>query len=301
MSYILEIYQRGSMNKAAQAMFISQSTISSAVKAVEEELGIEIFYRGNKGIAATEEGKNLIALIKPIVEQSKRVERHYLDKNSADTVKLSVSSQRYPFCTQAFVKFMGAHTEKRQNLQYKECELDKVISDVSGRRSEIGIVFISPATGKYMMKLFSTYDLTFSPLRDIKPKIYVRKGHPLAERKSVSLEELKEYPIVAYEKSDMSAFNFSEEVALTDKYSFDRIITINDRASFYEIATKCDAVTTGTGIIPEGYGNTDIVTIPIEEEQEVMKIGYIKLGEIPLSKYAEEFIGYLSDILSEYE
>lgn len=301
MSYIIEIYQRGSMNKAAQAMFISQSTISSAVKVVEEELGIEIFYRTNKGIAATEEGKDLIALIKPIVEQSRRVERHYLDKNSADTVKLSVSSQRYPFCAQAFVEFLHAHEESRQNLQYKECELDKAIRDVSGRRSEIGIVFISPATGKYMMKLFATYDLVFRPIRDIKPKIYVRKGHPLADRKSVSLEELRDYPIVAYEKSDLSAFNFSEEVALTDKYSFDKIITINDRASFYEIATKCDAVTTGTGIIPPGYGCDDIVTIPIEEEQEVMKIGYIKLGEMPLTTYAEEFIGYLSEILSHYE
>jgi DNA-binding transcriptional LysR family regulator len=301
MMYIMEIYQQGSMNKAAQAMFISQSTISSAIKAVESELGISVFYRGNKGIIPTEEGNELIAQIKPIVEQSQKVARHYEDKNSAGTVRLSVSTQRYPFCTKAFVEFMKLHPEQRQNLQFKECELDKVIRDVSGRQSELGIVFVSPTTEKYMKKLFSSYGVVFSELKPIRPRVFLRKGHPLSGQKEIELAQLRDYPIMAYEKSDTSAFSFSEEVALRDKYSFDKIIIISDRASFYSIVANSDAVTTGTGIIPEGYADDRVMTIPIKEEQEVMKIGYIKLQDVPLSDNANEYIEMLGGILDEYD
>lgn len=301
MNYIMEIYRQGSMNKAAQALFISQSTISSAIKAVEEELGIEIFFRGNKGIIPTEEGNELIAQIKPIVEQSKRIERQYEDKNSADTVRLLISAQRYPFCTKAFVIFMEAHNEKRQNLQFKECELHKVIKNVSTRKSELGVVFVSQATSKYMNKLFASYDLEFIAMKAIIPKVYLRKGHPLAGRESVSLEELREYPIIAYDKNDMSEFSFSEEVALPDKYSYDKIIIISDMASFYNIAANSDAFTTGTGILPKGYSDERITSVPIEDEQEVMNIGYVKLQDVPLSDNAEEFVEILSNIMKEYD
>ena len=75
MSYILEIDRCGSMNKAAQRLFLSQSTLSSAILEAERELGITIFHRSNRGIRLTEDGKELLAQITPLVERSRKLER----------------------------------------------------------------------------------------------------------------------------------------------------------------------------------------------------------------------------------
>ena len=61
MNYIMEIDRCGSMNKAAQSLFVSQSALSSAILEVEKELGITIFRRSNRGIALTEDGRELLS------------------------------------------------------------------------------------------------------------------------------------------------------------------------------------------------------------------------------------------------
>ncbi len=58
--YILEIVKQGSFNEAAKSMFVAQTSISSAVKSLEEELGIKIFERSNKGVFLTDEGAEFV-------------------------------------------------------------------------------------------------------------------------------------------------------------------------------------------------------------------------------------------------
>ena len=77
MSYILEVDRCGSINRAAQNLFVSQSALSSAIAEVERELGITIFHRSNRGIALTEDGRELLNQIIPIVERSRKITRYY--------------------------------------------------------------------------------------------------------------------------------------------------------------------------------------------------------------------------------
>ena len=110
LNYIIEIYNCGSINKAAKKLFLSQSSLSSSIRELEQELGIEIFNRSNKGIALTEDGKEFIMQIRPIVEQQKMVENYYADKNNCDFSSINISAQRYPFCAKAFVEFLKRTT-----------------------------------------------------------------------------------------------------------------------------------------------------------------------------------------------
>ena len=73
MSYLLEIERCGSINRAAQHLFVSQSALSNAIAEVERELGITVFHRSNRGIALTDEGRTLLSQIAPIVERSRKV------------------------------------------------------------------------------------------------------------------------------------------------------------------------------------------------------------------------------------
>ena len=63
MSYILEVDRCGSMNRAAQNLFLSQSALSAAIAEVERELGVTVFLRTNRGVTLTEEGRELVAQI----------------------------------------------------------------------------------------------------------------------------------------------------------------------------------------------------------------------------------------------
>ena len=63
MRYILEVERCGSMNRAAQDLFISQSALSTAILEVEKELGITIFRRSNRGVVLTEDGRELVMQI----------------------------------------------------------------------------------------------------------------------------------------------------------------------------------------------------------------------------------------------
>ena len=106
MSYILEVDRCGSMNRAAQNLFLSQSALSAAIAEVERELGVTVFLRTNRGVTLTEEGRELVAQIAPLVDRSRKLSRYYSERRAADRASLSVASQRYPFCAMAFVEFL---------------------------------------------------------------------------------------------------------------------------------------------------------------------------------------------------
>ena len=136
LNYILEIYNCGSINKAAQNLFVSQSSLSSSIMELEDELGIKIFTRSNRGIMITDDGQDFIAQIRPIVEQQKKVERFYRDKAGEEIMRLNISSQRYPFCTKAFVEFLINEGTDYFDISFKEIDMDKVIENVSTRKSQ---------------------------------------------------------------------------------------------------------------------------------------------------------------------
>ena len=65
---IITIADSGSMNEAAKKMFISQPSLSAAVKELEKEIGISIFVRSNRGIVITPEGEEFLGYARQIIE-----------------------------------------------------------------------------------------------------------------------------------------------------------------------------------------------------------------------------------------
>jgi len=295
--YIMEIYNSGSMNKAAKKLFMSQSTISNAIKEVEDELGIRIFKRTNKGISVTEDGKEFITQIRPIVEQDRKIRKYYSDRQKEEPARFAISSQRYPFCTKAFVEFLNQQTAKNQEFRFMECDISKVIEDVYTRQSDIGVLYFSDMTEKYIQRILKEKRLEFVLLKEIRPCAFFNKDHPLAKQEEVSLEELKSYPCVIFEKSERTPLTFAEEVGLADKYDLSKIIYVNDRATAYNIMHHTQAFSTGSGVLPKGYADEEICSVPIADDIDYMRLGYIKPEHSPLEGNVETYIDILTNIL----
>lgn len=301
LKYIMEIYHCGSMNKAAQNLFVSQSAISSAIKELEEELGITVFVRSNRGISLTEDGQEFISKIHPLLQQARLVEQHYLQQAGQESPKLSISTQRYPFCAKAFVEFLRQQNDDAFRYGFKECPMGKVIEEVYTGKSDLGIIFLSDLTELSLHRLFETKNLHFHEICRLRPHVFMNHQHPLAKQKSIPPEELKNYPFVMFSKKDESSLSFTEEAILNQNIEFDQIIYVNDRATVYNIIAHTTAISTGSGVLPQGYCDPRIIAIPIAHSPGDMCIGWLAKKGLPLSPKAAEFVAILEEQIQAYE
>ena len=298
MRYILEVDRCGSMNRAAQDLFVSQSALSTAILEVEKELGITIFRRSNRGVVLTEDGRELVMQIAPIVERSGRITRYYSERKAENRVALSVASQRYPFCAKAFVEYLHLLEEPRIQVSFKEMEMAAVIDEVFRRQSALGVIFVSDMTEHFIGRILREKDLEFFQLAKLRPRVFMRRGHPLASEPSVRLEQLYAYPYVVFTQSD-SNYQYAEEAVVGTGAQFDRVVCVSDRATAYNVMAHTNCVSTGSGVMPEGYGDDRLVTLPLTGPVHDMRLGYIKLRSVPLTETGEKFVDILTHSLAE--
>ena len=299
MSYLLETERCGSINRASQSLFISQSALSNAIAEVERELGITVFHRSNRGIALTDEGRELLSQITPIVERSRKISRYYSERKAENRVHLSIAAQRYPFCVKAFVEFLRMVEEPRAEVRLKEMEMSAVIAEVAAQQSDLGIIFLSDMTEHFILRILQEKHLTFTPLVSLRPHVFMRRGHPLADQQSVTMEQLRRHPYVAFTQTD-SNLNYAEEVVVGTAADFDQVVYVSDRATIYSVIAHTNCVSTGSGVLPEGFGHEQVIALPLQSQQE-MHLGYITLQGVPLSEKGQEFVEILRKIMAEIE
>ena len=159
---VITIAESKSMNEAARKLFVSQPNLSSVVRELEEEAGITIFIRSNRGIVMTPEGDEFIGYAKQVVEQYHLLEKRYM--NSEMKKKFSVSMQHYSFAVKAFVEMVKSVGMEEYEFAIHETQTNQVIENVRSMKSELGVLFISEFNEAVLLKLFKEYDLEFEEL-----------------------------------------------------------------------------------------------------------------------------------------
>lgn len=284
--YAITVANTNSMNEAAKQLFITQPSLSSAIKDLEKEVGIQIFHRTTKGVTLTEEGKEFLGYAKQIQDQVHLLEERYGDSGSRKK-HFGVSTQHYSFAVKAFVE-----TVKSRDMQDYECAIREtktmdVISDVRDGRSEIGVLYMNAFNEKIMQKLFRDNVLEFHELFPCKSYVYLWKNHPLAKKSSIHLEELDEYPCLSFEQGESHSFYLAEEILST--YDYKKTIKACDRATMLNLMVGLNGYTLCSGIICEELNGSDCLAIPLESS-ETMQIGYITRKKAVLSSLGEKYI-----------
>ena len=287
LKYVLEVASSSSMREASTKLYVSQPALSASIRELEEELGILIFERTNKGISLTEEGRDFISYAKKAVGQYEILEDRYLSKDS-DKERFSVSAQHYNFASRAFTEVIRKMQPEKYLFSIHETKTKEVLDDVRSLRSEVGIVSFSGSNESVIKKLFRDYSLEFTPLMKRETHVYVWKDHIFAKRKEVSIEEMREFPCVSFDQSSDSNFYLTEE-AMAD-YSFDKMIRTDDRATTMEIIAKLSGYAIGSGMLSgENAILEGLVTVKLKEE-DPLTIGYITRKGSILSAYGEAYI-----------
>ncbi len=291
--YVVEIADKGSMNEAAKCLYMAQPTLSGTIRELENEIGFLLFIRTNKGTRLTPEGVEFLAYSKQVLNQADALEERFLNRKKAKQ-KLSISSQHYTFVAQAFISLIRETDPSLYNFSLKEKGTAEIIEDIKAYRSEIGIMYINKFNEKMMNRYLKENHLTFVPLYEAKPHVFISSKSQLAKKKSVTLKDLEEYIYLYFDQKDTDPVYFSEEILSTMEHS--RKIAVSDRATIFNLLSSLDSYTITTGRISRELNGDDLAILPLEVE-EIMRVGYISLENSVLSPLAELYLKKLTEIL----
>lgn len=298
LNYIITIAETKSINKAAELLYVSQPSLTSAVQELEKELGIILFNRSGRGVTLTNDGAEFLLYAKQLYGQYETILEKY-GENGSLKKKFGVSTQHYSFAVKAFVDMAKQFDMSKYEFAIRETKTAEVISDVSTMKSEIGVLYLSEFNRKSMEKLLRSAGLEFHHLIDCQAYVYLWKNHPLAKEESISFSQLSDYPCLAFEQGDNSSFYLSEEILSTNEYP--RIIRANDRATMLNLMVGLNGYTLCSGIICEELNGNEFAAVPFRDDEEnhnsVMEIGYVVRKNAMPGKVGEMYIEALKKYL----
>ena len=298
LNYIITISEAGSINRAAEKLYVSQPSLTSAIKELEKELGIVLFNRTGRGVTLTAEGMDFLPYARQVYGQYLNLMEKY-GKGGERKQKFGVSCQHYSFAVKAFVEMVKGYDVAKYEFAIRETKTLSVISDVASMRSEIGILYLSDFNRKALLKLMHASALDFRHLINCNAYVYLWKGHPLAGKKSISFDDLAPYPCLSFEQGDDSSFYFAEEILSTNDYP--RSIKTTDRATNLNLMMGLNGYTLCSGIICEELNGSDYIAVPYEADSNnpnsVMEVGYVVKNNAILSAMGERYIAEIKRYL----
>ena len=284
--YIVTVAETGNITEAARQLFVSQPSLTNAIRELEKEMQITIFHPTNKGVTITNEGDEFLAYARQVLEQTSLLEERFLNKKERRS-RFSVSCQHYSFAVNAFVDVIREFGGKKYDFTLRETQTYEIIEDVSRLKSEIGILYTSSKNEEIIQKMLRMNGLVFRELFVAKPHVFLSAEHPLAGEEMVTLDDLADYPYLSFEQGEYNSFYFSEEILST----LDRRknIKVRDRATLFNLVIGLNGYTVSSGVISKELNGENIIARPLDVDEK-MRIGTITQKNMPLSRYGKAYM-----------
>ncbi len=302
MRYFICVAENRYISEAARRIYISQSTISSALQEIEKELGIILFERSRGGVVLTPDGEDCLQYCREIVEKTDALTDRYNGGNlSADY--FAVTACHLPVAMRAFGKWMTQSDLPSYNLCIREDSITGVLEDVMSGRSSLGVISFSEEQWEMIDRHYKNA-FRFVPMGELRKFVFIKSNHPLAAHKSVAEEDLAPYPYVTYDQGETSNA-FSEEKIFYKR--FPKTIHVSDRATKLGMIRNTDAFTIGVDL-PNFSSDyffrktaVELTAIPMELDQERFQIGYIVKTNSTLDQNGKAYLECLCDEIKKIQ
>lgn len=294
LTYLIKVAECGNITEAAEQLYISQPSLSTAISNLEKEMGVTAFVRTKKGVSVTREGEELLSFARMLLEQADIMKDHF-SVSRKRTPKFSVSCQHYSFAVNAFVDVVNEFDADKYSFILRETQTGEIIDDVAQGKSEVGILYLSEHNQDVLTKLIKKNELVFEELFVAQPHVFICKRHPLAKQDVITIEDLKPYPYLVFEQGERNSFYFSEE--FLSVLDFPKNIQVRDRATLFNLVIGLNGFTVSSGVIDQKLNSPDIIAKPLKVDC-CMRIGWIKKKNTLLSRYAEFYIEALKNHVS---
>lgn len=178
----------GSFNKASEILFLSQPTVTARIQSLERELGCKVFDRMGKQIHLTEKGRQFLPYAQQILHTYQK-SRHHLESRRTTTNELRIGST-ISISSYLMPKLLVHLHRQFPHVQFKltTAPSDKLTGLLENQ--EIDLAFVR----KMMNPAFQSYPFYDDPIR-----LYVYKGHPLANAGRATIRDIRSEPLVFFE------------------------------------------------------------------------------------------------------
>ena len=291
LQYAVTVASAGTITEAAERLYITQPSLTTAIRELEKEMNLTIFIRSNRGVAVSKEGEVFLGYARQILEQTELLKEKYTNERQWGR-NFCVSTQHYSFAVNAFVELIQKYAGEEYDFNLRETQTYEIIEDVALMKSELGILYLDDENKNVITRALREKELVFTPLFEAKPHVFISSAHPLATKKTVDWDDLAPYPYLSFEQGEHKSFYYAEE-----RYSRvlrKKNIRVRDRATLFNLLIGLNGYTICSGVIDENLNGENIIAVPLKE-QGLMQIGYIHHKKAVLGKLAQAYIEAIGD------
>jgi len=250
--HILEISNNKSINKTAEKIFVSQSTLSREIKSIEDEIGIIIFKRTSHGIELTLEGETFVKRVENLISEIDNFESEYIidSVQNEDYTELMVASSKSTPFLNLFTDFYIKHCaeKKYQNIAIYETNRDNIYALVKQGTCKIGVFNCFYHEKSDVLNKCNILGLEFKQLHLSPLCVQVRKEHPLSKEKSITMDMLNDFPRIHFIEDELTDFQRYSKILEYNRNSVEKRIVVNERASVRQIVEYTNAYYLGSDL-----------------------------------------------------
>lgn len=298
--YVSEIAKLGSINLAAQDLYISQPYLSLSLKKTEDILGFKIFNRTNKGVVPTDAGKEFIKYCNEIislVDKSNNLKKTFSNENN----RFSITSMPSFTMLDLFHNFRDISEKEYKfcDISYEEVPNTFIAEKVAKGMTDIGIVYTTSTKHNIEIKNFEKMGLNFVPLITEPLSAVISMHNKLYNENEVSLKDLKDLEFLV-EKIKLSPGQSPVEnnpFPEVFKTRGNNSLTFNNnRSMLYYLTKRSDCFCIGQkslNLTNPFVDSGHIKYIPIKDLNIEFTTGYLTNENIDSSEIEEHFISYI--------
>ena len=294
LQYAVTVASAGTITEAAERLYITQPSLTTAIRELEKEMNLTIFIRSNRGVAVSKEGEVFLGYARQILEQTELLKEKYTNERQWGR-NFCVSTQHYSFAVNAFVELIQKYAGEEYDFNLRETQTYEIIEDVALMKSELGILYLDDENKNVITRALREKELVFTPLFEAKPHVFISRKHPLAEKTIITNDELEMYPYLSFEQGEHNSFYFSEEIFSASERK--KNIRVRDRATLFNLLIGLNGYTVCSGVIDKKLNGKDIIAVPLADEGD-MRIGYIMHKKGMLSRLGETYLESLGKYLT---
>ncbi|MGV3010008.1 LysR family transcriptional regulator [Streptococcus thoraltensis] len=293
--YVVAIANSGTFREAASKLYVSQPSLSVAIKDLETELDFQIFTRTTTGAVLTAQGMTFYEKALEVVKSFDSFEKHFIQPEEEDN-QFSIASQHYDFLPPLMTEFSQTYPELK-DFRIFESTTIQILDEVSKGFSQIGIIYMNHQNESGLFRRMEKLGLESVDLISFRTHIYLSKNHPLAEKEKIQMDDLAGLPTVKFAQEKDEYLYYSENLVDTSDSTI--MYHVTDRATLNGILERTDAYATGSGFLDERSVN-GITVVPLEDHL-VNKMVYVKRKDANLSPQALAFIKVMTAYFDKYK
>lgn len=292
LEFFVAVAQYGSINKAAQSLYISQPHLSHIIKEIETDVGFDLFQRTKQGVVLTPEGEQFLEHSNAILREMENLKR-FSRKVNPDKDRLSLSMTKFSHTMESFNE-VCCHNENLESFSYRlnEGSTVDVIDDVLTGTADVGVIHFASHESAHMRSSLEQKGITVTPIASLSLHIVISKNHELIQRgQPVTLAALQDYGFVRYYgQYEDFIYNIATENVHLDLNNSPKITYVYGRAALLHLIASSNFYTIGI----QGFTTQDsmyqVLSMPIPNCKERVEFGIITLKDCQLSDSEKEFV-----------